>query len=201
MKEHSTVRDVRALCALLIVTTAALPFLLTVVWPVRQCAAAWPEEKLMRWYAPDSTWGVGGFRLFDRASLARQIERRPEKVVGWQAFERIAQEEGDWLAFRVGLKKVGRVIFTARTRIVLKDRMGRELESENILFWPDRWQTSVYDAAASPVVVSRNSVWCGDDGGGACGAAKFHAASVRLGDIVGFEVVGAIVQDRDGRAD
>ena len=181
-----------------ILAAATLTLIAMLTGPARECTAGRPEEKLMRWYAPDSTWGVGGFRLFDRESLARRIERRPEKVVGWLVFERIAKEEGDWLAFRVGLKRIERVTFTARTKIVLRDKAGRKLESEDVLFWPDRWQTSVYDAAAGPVVVSNSSVWCGDDGGGACGAAKFRPGSVRLGDIVGFEVIGAIVQGGDG---
>ena len=185
---------------ILVVTLLLVAFLTGSVAPACECEAGRPEEKLMRWYAPDSTWGLGGFRLFDRESLARQIERRPEKVVGWLAFERIAAEEGDWLAFRVGLKRVERVTFTARTKIVLRNMDGRELESEAVLFWPDRWQTSVYDAAAGPVVVSKSSVWCGDDGDGACGAAKFRAGSVRLADIVSFKVVGAIVQSGDGGA-
>ena len=182
----------------MIVATATAALVLALAGPAQQCEARRPEEKLMRWYAPDSTWGVGGFRLFNRESLARQIERRPEKVVGWLVFERIAKEEGDWLAFRVGLKRVERVTFTGRTRIVLKDKTGRRLESEGVLFWPDRWQTSVYDATAGPVVVSKRSVWWGDDGGGACGAVKFRAGSVRLADVVGFEVVGAVVQSGDG---
>ena len=37
-----------------------------------------PEEKLMRWYAPDSSWGMGGFRVLARM-LTALVESRDER--------------------------------------------------------------------------------------------------------------------------
>lgn len=154
---------------------------------------AWrADEKRVSWAAPDSSWRVIGFRLFDRERLRKSVEGRPDRVVGWLVFEEIAKNEGVWLAFRVDLVHVKSVTFTRNTKIVVRDREGKRVESEGVCFWPDRSQTSVYDSRTSPVVVSRNAVWCGSDRWGPCGAVKFRAGSVKLGDIVGFEVVGAI---------
>ncbi|MCX5800658.1 MAG: hypothetical protein NTX17_04655 [Candidatus Eisenbacteria bacterium] len=150
-------------------------------------------EGLGLWWAPDSACAVRLAQVVGLERIARLLEGRPEKVVGWLMLERMVEDEGEWFWIRVRMKNVKSVTFTKSTKIVVTERDGRRVESEGIFFWPDYHQTSLYDSREMCVVVGRSSVWQGLDGLAPTGCVKFAAGSVRVGDVRGFEVVGAIV--------
>jgi len=141
-----------------------------------------------------------GFGWLSKERVARLLDRRPEKVEGYLMMQRILEEEGEWLWIRVKLYSASKVTFTKNSKLVVTDRNGAKVESEAVVFWPDYEQTSLYDSRRSPVVVSMHSVWRGVENTSPCGCVKFPAGSVRVGNIVSFEVVGAVVESRDEAA-
>lgn len=145
------------------------------------------------WWAADSSWAIGGFGKL-RPGLAEEIMRKkPPEIDGMKAFELELKEPGEWLGFGVWLKVVEKVVFTKNTKFVLRDKTGKRIESEAIVFWLDLLQTSLCDSRRMPVVVTKSSVWCNPGTGYPSGFVKFPAGSIELKNIASFEVVGAIV--------
>lgn len=150
------------------------------------------------WWAADSSWAVMGFGKL-RAGLAEEIlQKKPAGVEGLKFFEMEVDSPAVYLGFEVDLKRLERVVFSKGSRFVLWTKNGRRLESEVVLFCPDMEQTSVFDSRKRAVVVSRLSVYCHAENGCPCGWVKFPRGSVEVGDITGFEVLGAVVQSGDG---
>jgi hypothetical protein len=160
--------------------------------PCREVDAGRRGDGVGVWWAPDSTWGMRLGEVDGVEDFVGLWERRPEKFVGLLMFEVWASEEGEWFWIRMRLSKVKRVTFTNRTKVVVTDREGKRVESEAVFFWPDLYQTSLYDSRRGPVVVTNSSVWRGSDGRNPTGCVKFASGSVRVGDIRSFEVVGAV---------
>jgi hypothetical protein len=170
---------------------------LAIMVPCGDSVAAKKGDAPHVWWAPDSSWAVGGFGKL-RPGLAEEIiAKKPAELDGMKGFELELKEPGEWLGFGVLLKRVEKVVFTKNTKIVLVDKEGKRIESEAIVFWPDYLQTSLYDSRKMPVVVTKTSVWCEAKNGYPCGVVKFPAGSIELKNIAGFEVVGA-VEDRGG---
>jgi hypothetical protein len=160
-----------------------------------ECEGGGEGQQWHYWWAADSAWSMKGLGKVKREAIQKGMERVPEKAVALLMYAMIASEEGEWFTVRLKLRGVKKVTFTKNTKIVVTDKEGRRVESEAIVFWPDELQTSLYDSRKSPVVVTRSSVWQGPDGGYPSGCVKFPVGSVELGNIVSFEVVGA-VEDR-----
>ncbi|MFH0778542.1 MAG: hypothetical protein V2A71_07925 [Candidatus Eisenbacteria bacterium] len=152
------------------------------------------------WWAPDSSWAVGGFGKHRPGLVEQILSMKPAELDGLKGYELMRDEPGEWLGFNVALKKVERVVFTRRTKIVLVDKAGRRLESEAIVFYPDRLQSAVYDNRKMAVVVSPKSMFCYGEGGQPSGMAKFPVGSIEIKNIVSFEVVGGVAQSGDGEA-
>jgi len=155
-------------------------------------------QRTIVWWAPDSSWAVGGFGKLRPGLLEQILAAKPADFDGAKLYELQANEPGEWLGFCVELEKVDRVVFTKDTKFVLTDKAGRRVESEAIVFSPDLLETQVYDARRTPVVVSQKSVWCGCIGGMPTGRVKFPLGSIKREDIVSFEVVGAVEQSSKG---
>ena len=171
-------------------------FLRGVAWHV-EGEAGKNEKPPHVWWAPDSSWAVGGFGKLRPGLLEEILAKKPPELDGLKGYELAAKEPGEWLGFGVALKRVEKVVFTKNTKIVLVDKGGRRIESEAIVFYPDLLQTSVYDCRKMAVVVTKSSVWCNPKNGYPSGNVKFPAGSIELKNIAGFEVVGA-VEDRGG---
>lgn len=107
-------------------------------------------------------------------------------------FERMAKEGGEWWWFTVRLVTVDKVTFTRSSKVVLIDKRGKRIESEAVLFWPDKLQTNLYDSRKSPVVVTMSSAWRGMLNLNPTGTIKFPAGSVVASDVAAMEIVGAI---------
>lgn len=165
-----------------------------------ECWTDRPPEKKLLWVAPDSTWRMLGFRQYEKDYLRELVARRPAGIVGGLMYEKIVEEEGDWYVIRVNFINARQVTFTQNTKIIVTQRGGRKVASEAICCWPDRPQTAVYDTRVAPVVVTEQSVWCGDNKWGPFGAVKFPPGSIQLGEIESFEVVGAVAE-AGGRKD
>ncbi|MCX5800785.1 MAG: hypothetical protein NTX17_05290 [Candidatus Eisenbacteria bacterium] len=158
-----------------------------------KCEARKQGNALHVWWAPDSSWAVAGFGQLKPGFAERMMEKKPPELDGLKMYEMVVKEPGLYLGFRVGLKRVEKVVFTRSTKLVLTDKEGKRIESEGIFFYPDLMQTSLYDARKMVVVVTKCSVWCHPKDGSPCGWVKFGAGSIDVRNIAGFEVVGAVV--------
>jgi len=168
----------------------------SVVWILAPCGEVEAGRRgggVGVWWAADSAWAMRLTEVEGVEEFVGVWERRPERVTGWLMFEVWASEQGEWFWIRMRLSKVERVTFTKDTKIVVRDGVGKGIESEAVFFWPDLYQTSLYDSRKTPVVVTNSSVWGGSDGRNPTGCVKFAPGSVRVGDIRSFEVVGAVV--------
>lgn len=144
------------------------------------------------WEAPSGGWKLCGIGRERTDVIQWAIERKPPGVEELKGWEVMVREPGEWLAFGVKFGRVQRLVFTKHTKIVLIDTEGHRYESEACLFWPDEWQTQVYDARKMAVVVTNKTIYCRPLDGTACLKAKFARGSFQLKDIAEFEVVGAI---------
>jgi len=144
------------------------------------------------WWARDSLWAIGGFGAIKESVLQRILAVKPKEIDCFKGYELQLREKGVWLGFGVALRKVDRVVFTKATKVVLYDRSGRRVESEAIIFYPDEYQTAVYDNRKGPVVVTARSIWSFENSGQPSGVAKFPLGSIKADEIVNCEVVGAI---------
>jgi len=167
--------------------------------PHARCEAAKSVPAPHVWWAPDSSWAVMGFGRLRQGLAQELIRRRPPELDGLKIYEMEINEPALYLGIELVLKKVEKVVFTKNTKVIVLDTAGRRVESDGIFFCPDFLQTSVYDSRKWPVVVSKNSVWCHPKNGCPCGWVKFPTGSVELNKIASFEVVGAVVQDGDGK--
>jgi len=145
------------------------------------------------WWAADSTWAVAGFFQLRPGLLEEIIAKKPAEFEGAKGFEMAYKEGGVWWGFGVALKRIGKVVFTKDTKFVVTRKDGGRVESEAIVFYPDRLQTSVYDTRKMAVVVTNSSVTCNPYNGYPSGNVKFSKGSIELKDVASFEVVGAIV--------
>jgi hypothetical protein len=144
------------------------------------------------WWAPDSSWAVGGFGKL-RPGLAEAVmAKKPPGLDGLKVYEMEVNDPAEYLGVQVGLRKVDKVVFVKGAKIVLIDKTGRRVESDAIFFCPDYLQTSLYDSRKMSIVVTKKSIWCNPKSGYPAGWAKFPAGSIKLEDIASFEVVGAI---------
>jgi len=152
------------------------------------------KKKLLpyRWIAPDSSWGVGGFGRTEPGLLEELMSRKPPELDGLKAVELLLNEPGLWLGFGVAFRTIDRVVFTKNTKFVLTNRSGKRVESEAFVFYPDELQTRVFDSRKTPIVVTKNSVWCNPNNGYPSGLVKFPVGSIELKDIASFEVIGAV---------
>jgi hypothetical protein len=157
-----------------------------------ECEAGKKGKAPHVWWAPDSSWAVGGFGKLRPGLLEEIIAKKPAELNGLKGYELEFGEPGEWLGFGVWLKRVEKVVFTKSTKFVLVDKEGRRIESEAIVFWPDYLQTSLYDSRKMAIVVTKSSVWCYPETGYPSGKVKFPAGSIELKNIAGFEVVGAV---------
>ena len=145
------------------------------------------------WWAADSSWAVGGFGKL-RPGLAEEVmQKKPADLDGMKGVELELTEPGVWLGFGVAFNRIQRVVFTKNTKFVLIDKLDKRIESEAIVFWPDRMQTTLFDSRKAPIVVTKTGVWCNPRNGYPSGIVKFALGSVEVGNIVAFEVVGAVV--------
>ena len=167
--------------------------LLTPVLPSRECEAAKKDTPPHVWWAPDSSWAVGGFGKLRSGFLEEILAKKPPELDGLKGYELAAKEPGEWWGFGVALKRVGKVVFTKSTKFVVTDKSGKRVESEAVVFYPDLLQTSVYDSRKMAIVVTKSSVWCNPNNGYPSGNVKFPAGSIELNNVASFEVVGAIV--------
>ena len=145
------------------------------------------------WWAPDSSWAVAGFFQLRPGLLEEIMRKKPADFEGAKGFEMAYEEGGVWWGFGVVLRRVGKVTFTKSTRFVLTRKDGKRVESEAVVFYPDRWQTSVYDSRKMAIVVTSTSVTCNPHNGYPSGNVKFAGGSVELKNVASFEVIGAIV--------
>ena len=159
----------------------------------RDCEASKRDAPPHVWWAPDSSWAVGGFGKLRPGFCEEIIAKKPAGMDGLKAYELQLEEPGEWLGFSIAFKRVKKIVVTKSTRIVLIDTSGNRIESEAIVFYPDLLQTSLYDSRRSPVVVTENSVWCNPKNGYPSGFAKFPAGSIEVKRIASFEVLGAVV--------
>jgi len=171
---------------------AALSVFLCCVVLCGECEAG--KKKLMphRWIAPDSSWAVGGFGEGRPGLLEELMAKKPSELDGLKAVELLLNEPGVWLGFGVAFRTIDRVVFTKSTKFVLTDKLGRRVESEALVFYPDVLQTRVFDSRKTAIVVTKTSVWCNPNNGYPSGLVKFPAGSIELKDIASFEVVGAV---------
>jgi hypothetical protein len=161
--------------------------------PSNECVAGKKETPPHIWFAPDSAWAVAGFGQLKPGFAERIMSKKPPELDGLKMYEMEVKELGVYLGFRVGLRRVEKVVFTKSTKFVLTDKDGKRIESEAIFFYPDLLETSLYDSRKMAVVVTKSSVWCHPKDGTPCGVVKFPAGSIELENIASFEVVGAIV--------
>jgi len=160
--------------------------------PCAICEAAKKKPFPYIWWAPDSSWAVGGFGSLRPGLLEEIMDKKPSELEGLKAYELQLKEPGVWLGFSVGLRKVEKVVFTRSTKFVLTDKTGKRIESETIVCYPDLLQTSLYDSRKMAIVVTQSSVWCNPNNKSPSGFVKFPAGSIQLKDIASFEVVGAV---------
>jgi len=165
---------------------------LAIVAPPDECEAAKKELPQQVWVAPDSAWVVVGFGKLRPGLAEDMMLKKPAGLDGLKGYELELKEPGEWLGFGVWLKRVERVTFTKGTKFVVRDKNGKRVESEAIVFWPDEMQTRLYDSRKMPVVVTKSSVWRYEKTGALCGVVKFAAGSIELKNIASFEVVGAV---------
>jgi hypothetical protein len=157
-----------------------------------KCVAGKKEKMPHIWYAPDSSWAVGGVGKSRRGLNEEILAKKPPELDGMKAVELQVSEPGEWLGFSIGFRRVEKVVFTKSTKIVLTDKDGKRVESEAIVFWPDYLQTSLYDSRKMAIVVTKTSVWCNPNNGYPSGLVKFPLGSIELKNIASFEVVGAL---------
>jgi hypothetical protein len=161
--------------------------------PCNESVAAKKEAPPHVWWAPDSSWAVGGFGRLRPGFCEEVMAKKPAELDGLKAYELQLKEPGEWLGFSIAFKRVEKVVFTKSTKIVVTDKEGERIESEAIVFYPDLLQTSLYDSRKMAIVVTKSSVWCNPKNGYPSGFVKFPLGSIELKNIASFEVVGAIV--------
>ncbi len=150
------------------------------------------EKGAQMWEAASCGWKMGGIGRERMEIIRWAIENKPPDVQELKGWEVMAREPGEWLAFGVKFGRVQRLIFTKDTKIIVIDKQGNRYESQALLFWPDEWQSEVYDTRKTPVVVTNKTIYCRPLDGSACLKAKFATDVFRVKDIVKYEVVGAI---------
>jgi hypothetical protein len=150
------------------------------------------DKGVLVWEAPSEGWKVGGVWSWPMDKVHWLVENKPADVEGLKLFALMDGEPGEWLTFRVKFGRVQRVVFTRNTKIVVLDRKGKRYESEACFFYPDQFQTELYDTRRMAVVVTRHSVYCFPRDSTAGFTAKFAEGSIRSKDVVEFEVMGVV---------
>jgi len=152
------------------------------------------------WWAPDSSWAVMGFGRL-RPGLAEEVMRKkPSDFEGAKVFLLEVTDPAVYLGFQVAFKRIEKVVFTKDTKLVLRNKQGKLIQSEAIFFCPDYLQTQLYDSRKMAIVVTKSTVFCHPENGCPCGYVKFPLGSIELKDIASFEVMGAMADSSEGAA-